>query len=222
MKTSSFNRCTDRFAMLLRVLACAMTIAGTAEAAPPPSARASYEEGLQAYQQQRYQPAADAFERAYAISGTPLILFNIGQCYRKLGVVPRALEAYRRYLAIAPTTDPPATANEARGYIRELEAPAPRPEPLPTLTPSPSSTPTATATVNLTPTPTAKPAPAVAVVARHEPVKARRPLLKNPWLWTGVGVAVAAGLAVGLGVGLTRDGGPTPATMLGTQTAKFP
>jgi hypothetical protein len=39
------------------------------------------------------------------------------------------------------------------------------------------------------------------------PVK--RPLYKNPWLWTGVGVVVV-GLAVGLGVGLTRkDPGTT-------------
>jgi hypothetical protein len=33
----------------------------------------------------------------------------------------------------------------------------------------------------------------------------RRPLYKNPWLWTGVGVA-AAGLTVGLVVGLTPIG----------------
>lgn len=32
---------------------------------------------------------------------------------------------------------------------------------------------------------------------------AKKPLYKNPWLWTGVGI-VAVGLAVGLGVGLTR------------------
>lgn len=33
---------------------------------------------------------------------------------------------------------------------------------------------------------------------------AKKPLYKNPWLWTGVGIAVVA-LAVGLGVGLTRN-----------------
>jgi hypothetical protein len=34
----------------------------------------------------------------------------------------------------------------------------------------------------------------------------RRPLYKNPWLWTGVGVAVAAA-ATGLALGLSRGGG---------------
>jgi hypothetical protein len=53
--------------------------------------------------------------------------------------------------------------------------------------------------------PAAAPAPVIALAPapmplRDEPTK--RPLYKNPWLWTGVGVAVAA-VAVGLAVGLS-------------------
>lgn len=42
--------------------------------------------------------------------------------------------------------------------------------------------------------------------APTKPVDQKRPLRKNPWLWTGVGV-VAAGAAVGLALGLKKDGG---------------
>lgn len=53
------------------------------------------------------------------------------------------------------------------------------------------------------------PAPAIPLVPASIPAKdtdPRRPLYKNPWLWTGVGVVVA-GAAVGLALGLRKDGG---------------
>jgi hypothetical protein len=57
--------------------------------------------------------------------------------------------------------------------------------------------------------PSATSAPAAAT--RADSGEPGRPLYKNPWLWTAVGVVVV-GLAVGLGVGLTRDDpGQSPA-----------
>jgi hypothetical protein len=50
-------------------------------------------------------------------------------------------------------------------------------------------------------------APAAAPVP-HDTGSERRPLYKNPWLWTGVGVAVAA-LATGLAIGLSGGSSST-------------
>lgn len=53
-----------------------------------------------------------------------------------------------------------------------------------------------------TPVQVAQAAPVDPAVRSDEP---RRPLYKNPWLWTGVGVAVAA-IVIGVSVGATRGG----------------
>lgn len=66
-------------------------------------------------------------------------------------------------------------------------------------------------------------APEAKPVAKADDSRGGRPLYKNPWLWTGVGVVVV-GAVTGLAVGLTRDpeervlpavGGDTGAVLTG-------
>jgi hypothetical protein len=187
-----------------------------------PSAKQMYEQAVSDYKAQHFAQAAQGFERVYALRGTVLLLFNIGQCHRKLGEFPKAREAYERYLSLATDVEDPATVKEARGYVEEIAAymrtqnvppvTAARPspstaphsmEPSPTPPPSTTSTPSTTPTVELTAPPPAR----------------KRPLYKNPWLWTGVTVGVVAiALGVGLGLGLQPS---SPHSTLGTKSPHF-
>ncbi len=197
-----------------------------------PAAKAAYQEGLRQYNAEHFAEAAQLFERAYALQGRSLLLFNIAQCQRKMGSFERALESYRRYLTLVGPSDPPATVEDARRYVAELEAyvtnqrelaarnarppvdsaPPSRPEPRLDTTPVPR------------PEPSAEPAPAPQPLVVSTPPSPRRPLVRSPWLWTGVALGVVAvGLGIGLGVGLgTRSHDTTPETTLGTYTPVYP
>src|SRR5437762_2108974 len=91
---------------------------GRAAAAPDPAAarrdeaKAAFGRGNTAYNLGKYPDAIAEFERAYALSRLPEILFNLGQCYRKeweaeqrseLG--RRALHYYEAVVREAPTAD---------------------------------------------------------------------------------------------------------------------
>jgi tetratricopeptide (TPR) repeat protein len=67
----------------------------------------------------RFAEAATLFEKAYRIDPAPVLLFNIGQSYRRLGNTERALFFYRRYLEEAAANVPDRKDVEAR--IAELE-----------------------------------------------------------------------------------------------------
>jgi tetratricopeptide (TPR) repeat protein len=66
------------------------------------SARRFYAEGARLYEQHDYARAIRAFERAYEISGSPALLFNLGQANRLLGPehCAKALEYYELYLRL--------------------------------------------------------------------------------------------------------------------------
>jgi tetratricopeptide (TPR) repeat protein len=60
-------------------------------------------------------------------------------------------------------------------------------------------------------------APEAKPAAKSEDTQTGRPLYKNPWLWTGVGVVVV-GVVTGLAVGLTRDPKERPVAAVGGDT----
>ncbi len=61
-------------------------------------ARRLYKKGDRAYAEGRYADAVTAFEEAYALSGRPLLLFNLGNAYERLERYQDAAEALDRYL----------------------------------------------------------------------------------------------------------------------------
>jgi tetratricopeptide (TPR) repeat protein len=82
-----------------------MVLVGTADLAradPQETARRYYGEGAHLYEQHDYPRAIRAFERAYEISGSPALLFNLGQANRLLGPehCAKALEYYELYLRL--------------------------------------------------------------------------------------------------------------------------
>jgi tetratricopeptide (TPR) repeat protein len=216
------------------VLAVLLALAAPASAE---TAKEAYNRGLSLYAAGKYQEAADSFLAAYRLKPKPLILFNVGQAYRKQGSFDQALTYYRRFLDEAPPAERAPLEEEVRKYVHEIEAeqalkrslvdkadtdeanklafpkrtePAPTPAPPPAVTPAPAPVPV--------PAPAAAPV-AIAAAPAADSAPAHTPVYKKWWLWTAVGV-VAAGVAVGVGVGVgTRSSDPS--TALGTRQPGF-
>lgn len=83
-------------------------------------ARALFVAAQEAYRDGRYEEALDLFERSYARSGRPELLYNVGLCHERLSHDAEAVVHYRRYLAGLPEA-PNRVELERR--ITVLEAP---------------------------------------------------------------------------------------------------
>ena len=95
----------------------------TATAAPPSpeektKAREHYQKGLTHYDIKEYSDALAEFKNAYRVVQDPAFLFNIAQCYRKLGQDVEALDYYRNYLRRFPTAP---NRGEVERRIQEIE-----------------------------------------------------------------------------------------------------
>jgi tetratricopeptide (TPR) repeat protein len=136
---------------------CGSAMGGESDKA---AARARYETATRLYDIRDYDKALLEFKSAYLIQPDPAFLFNIGQCYRKLGQDQEALNFFQQYLKKAPPDDPNRRLVEAR--IRDIEAetklkadtahaaprpssPSPVPNPPPGPAVAPTSPPAATA-----------------------------------------------------------------------------
>jgi hypothetical protein len=84
------------------------------------AAKAHYEAATRLYDIKEWAKALDEYKAAYLSKPDPAFLFNIGQCYRKLGKPAQALEFYKEYLKKAPPDDPNLPSVEAR--VREMES----------------------------------------------------------------------------------------------------
>ncbi|PTL75660.1 PEGA domain-containing protein [Vitiosangium sp. GDMCC 1.1324] len=92
------------------LIALLLALGGTgASAAEPGAARATarrhFERGTSLYQEGRYAEAAAAFEAAYQARANGVVLYNLGQCYEKLGELQRAIGYYRDYLRTVPNAE---------------------------------------------------------------------------------------------------------------------
>src|ERR1043165_7363427 len=107
-------------------------VGGRAMAAPAPDqaaarrdeAKAAFGRGNAAYNLGKYAEAIAEFERAYALSRLPEILFNLGQCYRKQWEADQRSELGRRSLHYYETVVREAPASKVRPdaeqFIAEL------------------------------------------------------------------------------------------------------
>lgn len=76
-------------------------------------ARSLFEAGRAAFTAGRFEDALGHFQRAYELSGRPMLLFNIGQSFDRLRRDEEALSTFERYL-----TDVPDAPNRAQVEAR--------------------------------------------------------------------------------------------------------
>jgi tetratricopeptide (TPR) repeat protein len=95
--------------------------ADSAERKKRDAAKRYVDAGLVAQEQGDHDTAVGLYEKAYALVPHPTLLFNIGQAHRLAKHAALAIEHYQRFLA--ETTDA-KLADEARGWIAQLEAAA--------------------------------------------------------------------------------------------------
>ena len=100
-----------------------------------------YVQGQQAYDAARYDDALAAWEKSYALSKLPALLFNIAQAQRlrhNPGDCTKATANYRKFISLSPKATERPTAE---GFIAEL-APCTEAESKPIVEPFPSPSPT--------------------------------------------------------------------------------
>jgi tetratricopeptide (TPR) repeat protein len=170
-----------------------------------------------------FADALKDYTEAYRAYPEPALLFDIGQCHRKLNHRREAIDSFRSYLHEMPETQ---NREDVRQIIEALETatreqekssrppmlpPAAEPAP-PPRAPEPSTT-------------RAAPTPAASVVAHETPLalrpvssaSKRAPWYTKWWLWTAAGVVVVAGIGIGVGVGLGHGASaPSVSTTAGT------
>lgn len=157
------------------------------------------QEGTRLYQRGELEAALAAFTAAYEAEPRPELLFQIGQCHRRLGRRDEAVFFFRGYLARLP--DAPDRI-EVEGLIVEQQllasnAPPPVPEGA-RFSPTGNAPATPAATTATTTTATT----ATTTTAATAAPGSRTPFYKKWWFWTGT-AAVLAAVGTGLGVGLT-------------------
>ena len=113
-KSSSLSR-----SLLVVWITLASVAGGVAHADDRATAREAYRDGTRLYEVGEFAKALEAFKRAYLAYPDPSLLFNLGQCYRQLGVKPDAVRSYRQFLNKVP--DAPNRADVER-LIANLEA----------------------------------------------------------------------------------------------------
>jgi tetratricopeptide (TPR) repeat protein len=177
---------------LAMVLAVYLGFGASARADNQQLAREAFQEGSRYYDTQDFKNALEAFKKAYQNYDDPSLLFNIAQCYRRLGQNSEAVRFYQSYLQKVPDAPDRAAVSDT---IVALQQAGPA-EPAPAR--SAEETPTALAAPQA---PIAVPVqPPVVARAAARPV----PVYKKWWLWTTVAV-VAAGTATAIGVGITQS-----------------
>lgn len=75
-----------------------------------PSAEDLYSQGEEAFNRHDYATAIGKWQASYDLSHEPLLLFNLAHAYRLSGDCPRALKAYKRFVAADPLAQEHALA----------------------------------------------------------------------------------------------------------------
>jgi hypothetical protein len=81
-------------------------------------ARVHFDRGQSYFEQSQYERAIAEFQTAYRLKPIPLILFDIGNVARVAGMHDRALDYFKRYLAVAPANA--RERPEAEHWLRTL------------------------------------------------------------------------------------------------------
>jgi tetratricopeptide (TPR) repeat protein len=183
--------------------------------------------------------AIGEYDKAIAVLHDPTLLFNRGECHRKLGNVESALEDYEQFLSDlpnAPNRDQveqriaELRAQQADSGDRATKVPgAPGASGAPVVTrsdprgppaggPSSSSPAPPAPRLDVAPPPAAEAAPLPALAVSAEPDRpleaGSTPLTRRPLFWVALGVVVA-GAALGTYFVLGRDPTNVPRSDLG-------
>ena len=102
--------------------------------ADPFLARVNFAEAEKQYQAEDYVKAIDQYAAAYREEQDAAYLFNLAQCYRKLGDPAAAAFLFGRYLQEAPNATNRAQVEDSIAYLKQ--APATAVMALPDLTPN--------------------------------------------------------------------------------------
>jgi len=142
-----------RRSVLAIIAAVCLALGGAALAQKPSAkdleiAKNHFLSGASYYREGLYEDAIREFKRSYELSKKADILYNMAQCYGKLGDDPTTVTYLKQYLAEKPNAED-KTAVEV--WIKNLESkiaaasrppsPSPSPEPSPSASPEPSPSP---------------------------------------------------------------------------------
>jgi tetratricopeptide (TPR) repeat protein len=87
-------------------------------------ARAHFDRGRTFFEVDEYRKAIVEFKAAHIEKPDPAFLYNIAECYRRLGELPEALQFYRRFLATAAPDDKTRPVVEQRiADLKTVEEP---------------------------------------------------------------------------------------------------
>lgn len=202
-----------RHRIALAVGAWALLVLSTSAAhADQAQARIHFEKGKTLFEVDEYRKAIEEFKAAHIEKADPAFLYNIGECYRRLGEVQEALVFYRRFLSLAPANDPSRRIVESR--IADLKAVAD--EPRATRVEPAAEPATSESSVHLAAAPTPPEAPTL--VAEPGPPAdgsaGSKPFYARGWFIAAVGVALVAGA---VGIWALSRGSDIPDTALGNQ-----
>src|SRR6266498_1883378 len=150
-------------------------------------AKELFRDGVDAYDQGRYDAALTQFQKAHALSHSASLYFNMAACEEHLDHFHSAAVLLRQYLLEKPTAADRGNVELRIQSLEEREAQqrTPRPEPAPPPPPA-----------QVTP-PVVAPAPIVATPSPPAPVE-KKAKLKYTWVLLGV-TGAAAVAAVGVG-----------------------
>jgi len=215
---------------ILAVLFSGLSLPALAAPEDRAAAKAHYEAATRLYDVHEYGEALKEYKAGYLTRPDPSFLFNIAQCYKRLGQPEQAREFFREYLKKAAPGDPNRVQAEAR--IRELDTrevavPAPPPASAEAAPPAPGDLPAAAVDKS-----TALPfsaAPAIAGGAvpagvdlsasnTTQPDRSDPAFYRTWWFWSGVGAVVVAGTVTAVLLSRGGDSGlNVSGTTLGTR-----
>lgn len=104
-----------------RIVLAAIVLHAAVAVAQPSDAERLYTTGQKAYDEKRYDDALAAWQKSYALSQLPGLLFNVAQAYRlraQPGDCTRAVETYDKFLQLDRTSPQRATATR---LVAELQ-----------------------------------------------------------------------------------------------------
>jgi len=176
------------------------------------AARDAFEAGRSAYDIGRFEEALTHYERAYALSPRPMLLFNIARAADADGQGARAIGAYSEYLRLIPDAENRAFVEARLGKLEGARMAQGDASPPAAASALPATARTADAAARPAP-PTAaavaasleSPALELASGPQRDSLESSPPLWKRGWLWGVVGATVAAAAATAVVLSIDRE-----------------
>jgi hypothetical protein len=197
----------------VRVVVLVLCLAPRLALADAAKARVHFDRGRAFFEVSEYRNAIAEFKAAHVEKPDPAFLYNIAECYRRLGESAEALQFYRRFLATAPAADKTRPVVEQR--IAELNASGEEPKTKEPKTTPADASPGGGDSLALNAPPPRTDQGGVIVRTPASPPAEEPPFYTRPWFLVTVGVVLVAS-AVGIWA-LSRAPEP-PGTALGNQS----